>query len=486
MRIEQFSIGGLGHLSALVVDDDAGVAAVVDPRRDVDIYLEAARSQGVRIEAVVETHLHNDYVSGGRELAALTGATHAIGGGAELRYEHRGLGDGETLEIGRLRFTALETPGHTPEHVVYAVADTTRADEPVTLFSGGSLLVGAVGRTDLLGEADAIPYARQMHRSLHEVILSMEDFVAVHPTHGAGSLCSTGIASTPLTTIGFERRYNALLRPMDADAFARALLAGQPAIPRYFARMRPTNQAGPRPLGGTIPQPAALSVEAVEAAVAGGALIVDARPAAAHVAGHIPGSLSIPLDEHFGTWLGWVVDLDQPIVLIVERDGDIDELMRQALRIGHDDVAGRLDGGFERWAESGRPVEASGRRTIDELAADLAGDPAAAPLLIDVRQASEYGRGHVPGAWHINGGSLPDRLSDLPRDRPIATICASGFRASIAASLLRSAGFTDVSWVTPGFPAWQAAGYPVETGGQAGRGPVADATATEPVESHRH
>ena len=378
----------------------------------------------------------------------------------------------------------LDTPGHTPEHVVYAVADTTRADEPVVLFSGGSLLVGAVGRTDLLGEADAIPFARQMHRSLHEVILPMEDFVAVHPTHGAGSLCSTGVASTPLTTIGFECRYNPLLAPMDADAFARALLAGQPAIPRYFARMRPLNQAGPRLLGAVLPVPPPLSPEAVEGAIVGGALVVDARPAAAHVAGHIPGSLSIPLDGSFGTWLGWVVDLDRPIVLIVERDGDLDELTRQALRIGHDQLAGHLDGGFERWAASGRPVETSGRRSIDELAAALAGDPANAPLLNDVRQASEYESGHVPGAWHIIRRSLPDRLAELPRDRPIATICAAGFRASIAASLLRSAGFEDVSWVAQGFPAWRAAGYPVETGTSKGRAPDLDDVVQEPISSH--
>jgi hydroxyacylglutathione hydrolase len=325
-----------------------------------------------------------------------------------------------------------------------------------------------------------------MHRSLHEVILPMEDFVAVHPTHGAGSLCSTGIASTPLTTIGFERRYNALLQPMDADAFARALLAGQPAIPRYFAAMRPTNQAGPRLLGAVVPQPPPLAPEAVEAAVARGALIVDARPAADHVAGHIPGSLSIPIDGSFGTWLGWVVDLDRPIVLVVEDGRDLDELTRQALRIGHDEIAGHLDGGFERWAATGRPTEANGRRSINELAAALAGDPADAPLLIDVRQASEYESGHVPGAWHINGGSLPDRLSELPRDRPIATMCAAGFRASIAASLLRSAGFEDVAWVERGFPSWEAAGYPVEYGASNGRGPVQDAIRPEPVQTHPH
>ena len=180
------------------------------------------------------------------------------------------------------------------------------------------------------------------------------------------------------------------------------------------------------------------------------------------------------------------MDLDRPIVLIVEDDRDLDELTRQALRIGHDQIAGHLEGGFERWAASGRPTEASGRRSIGELAGALAGDPATAPLLIDVRQASEYESGHVPGAWHINGGSLPDRLSDLPRDRPIAVMCAAGFRASIATSLLRSAGFADVAWVDRGFPSWRAAGYPVEYGASDGRGPDHDAIRPEPVPTHRH
>ena len=179
------------------------------------------------------------------------------------------------------------------------------------------------------------------------------------------------------------------------------------------------------------------------------------------------------------------MDLDRPIVLIVEGD-DLDDLTRQALRIGHDEMAGVLDGGFEQWASSGRPVETSGRRSIDELAADLAGGSDSAPFLIDVRQASEYEGGHVPGAWHVNGGSLPDRLAELPRDRPIATICAAGFRASIAASLLRASGFEDVSWVAQGFPAWRAAGYPVEVGAVNGRGPGRDAVSPEPVPTHRH
>ena len=473
MRIEQFVIAGLGHLSTLLVDDEAGVAAVVDPRRDVDVYLDAARERDLRITEVLETHLHNDYVSGGRELAGLTGATHRIGAGAELQYEHRPVRHGETFDVGTLRFTALETPGHTPEHVGYSVADTSRADEPVLLMTGGSLLVGAVGRTDLLGPEHALPYARDMHRSLHEVLLPHEDFVGVYPTHGAGSLCSTGIASTPFSTIGFERRHNPLLGLADVEVFARALLSGQPTFPRYFARMRPANLAGPRLLGPVIPASRPIALEEVRAETDRGALIVDARPPTSWTAGHVPGSVSIPVGSSFGTWLGWVVDADRPTILILEDADDADSLMRQAFRIGHESILGHLAGGFRTWVGAGLPVETTGAMTVDELAGALGGDPEAVPFVLDVRQASEFAAGHVLGARHLTAGSLPDELASLPRDKPIAVMCASGYRSSVAASLLDGAGFENVAWVADGVPAWQAAGYEVETG-------EAEEAATEP------
>ena len=493
MRIQQFAIEGLGHLSTMISDDDAGAAAIVDPRRDVDVYLDAARVADLRITHVIETHLHNDYVSGGRELAALTGASHVIGAGAELRHEHRPVRNDDTFDVGSLRFRVLDTPGHTPEHVSYAVTDTSRADEPLLLMTGGSLLVGAVGRTDLLGEANAIPFAHAMYRSLHEVVLRHEDFVGVYPTHGAGSLCSTGIASTPFSTIGFERRHNRLLRPMDLDAFARALLSGQPAFPRYFARMRPTNRAGPALLGAVVPRPPPLTVDQVQGALDGGALVIDARSPTAHALAHIPGSVSIPVGSSFGTWLGWVVDHDRPTVLVLDHPDDADDLARQALRIGHETIVGLLHGGFETWVRSGLPLESTGRLTVDELAESMASeDPE--PFVLDVRQASEYERAHVPGSWHIGAGALPDRLEELPRDRRIAVICASGYRSSVAASLLRSAGFETVDWVDEGVPAWQAARYAVERGsGRDARSAATDDVAhsarpgvEEPVGPHGH
>jgi hydroxyacylglutathione hydrolase len=460
--IRQYAIEGLGHLSALVADESRGVAVVVDPRRDVDLYLDEVRRLDLRISHVLETHLHNDYVSGGRELAALTGATHVIGAGAALRYEHQAVHHGDGLNVGSLRFAVIDTPGHTPEHVAYAVSDTARADEPVVMFTGGSLLVGSVGRTDLLGTEHAIPYARQMFDSLHDRILAHPDFVTVYPTHGAGSLCSTGISSTPWSTIGFERRHNPMLQPTDVDEFAHRLLDGQPGFPRYFTRMRPTNQAGPALLGGRVPDARPMPIDEVEAAVAGGAQVVDLRRPAEFAAEHVPGSVSIPAGSSFGTWLGWVVDHDRPLVLVLPDAADWDDAIRQALRIGHDAVAGHLRGGFRTWVEAGREVESSGRLTVQELA-DRMGDEAE-PLVIDVRQPGEFEAGHVEGALHIAAGDLEARLAELPRNRPIATMCASGYRASVAASLLRKAGFDDVSWVADGLPAWEAAGLPVEAG----------------------
>ncbi len=465
MLIRRFSLEGLGHLSALVVDEDAGLAVVVDPRRDVDGYLAAAAELDVRISHVLETHLHNDYVSGGRELVAATGAEQVIGAGAELRHAFHPVRHGDALAVGALRFDVLETPGHTPEHVAYAVADTSRAQEPILMFTGGSLLVGAVGRTDLLGAEHANEYGRAMHRSLHAVVLRHEDFVGVYPTHGAGSLCSTGISSMPESTIGFERRHDPLLAIRDADAFARALLAGQPAFPRYFARMRPTNQAGPRVLG-PVPPARPMAPAEVRDAVGSGALVVDLRPPEAHAAAHLPGSLSIPAGSSFGTWLGWVVpDPDRPIVLVLGRPDDWDDAIRQARRIGFDEaLIGHLQGGVGAWAEAGLPTRAGGRADIHELARAVSAGGAAAPLVIDVRQPAEFESGHVPGASPIGAGDLPDKLSGVPRDQPIFTICASGYRASVAASLLRSAGFEDVTWVAGGVPTWAAQGYPLEYG----------------------
>jgi hydroxyacylglutathione hydrolase len=253
---------------------------------------------------------------------------------------------------------------------------------------------------------------------------------------------------------------------MEVDAFARALLAGQPSVPRYFARMRPINQAGPHLLGGMVPIPRSISVEEAAQALDAGALLIDLRSPGEHSVAHVPGSLSIPAGSSFGTWLGWVVpDPDRPLVLLLGSDAEWDDAVRQALRIGFESVVGYVHGGFAAWAAAGRPREAGSSLEAASLARLLSSGGADAPLVIDVRQAAEYEAGHLPGALPIGAGDLPDRLDSLPRDRPIATICASGYRASVAASLLRAAGFPRVAWVAGGLSTWEAAGYPVAYGG---------------------
>ena len=303
-----------------------------------------------------------------------------------------------------------------------------------------------------------------MYHSLHDVLLRHEDSVMVYPTHGAGSLCSTGISSTSWSTIGYERRHDPLLRPMEVEAFARALLSGQPTVPRYFARMRPLNQAGPALLGGRVPVVPPLSGDGLEGALGGDPLIVDARSPRDHAAGHIPGSLSIPAGSSFGTWLGWVADPDRPIVLLVDDAADLDDLARQALRIGFDPFLGYVEGGIDAWRRGGRPVEPGAVLSVEMLAARLAAGGPEAPFVIDVRQPSEYEAGHVPGSIHIGAGELPEMLDRLPRDRPIATICASGYRTSVAASMLRAAGFDGRRHGPGGVPTWAARGFPVEYG----------------------
>jgi hydroxyacylglutathione hydrolase len=471
MELRQHVIKGLGHISALIADEEAGLAAVIDPRRDVDEYISDAAARGLRISHVFETHLHNDYVSGGRELAALTGARHVIGAGAELRHEHQPARDGQQLDVGSLRFSVIDTPGHTPEHVSYAVADRSRADEPMLLFTGGSLLVGAVGRTDLLGSHNAEPYARLMFSSLHDRLLTHADFVAVLPTHGGGSLCSKDISTTPSSTIGFERRHNGILGINDIETFVRTLLADQPAFPRYFARMRPINQAGPAPLG-LIPGPVPLDAQQVRQVLADDGLVIDLRPPAQYSVAHLPGALSIPAGSSFGTWLGWVVAHDRPLVLVLDSPAEWDDAIRQALRIGHESIRGYLQGGMRGWLALGHAVESNRGATIhqlrDWLARSASDSGNGRPLVVDVRQLDEYERAHVPGSIHLMAGDLQERLAELPRDRPIATICATGYRSSVAASLLRHAGFADVTSIAGGVPGWEAAGYPVERGSARG------------------
>jgi hydroxyacylglutathione hydrolase len=448
-EIVTFRDEGLGN-SSYLVDLGDGRGLVLDPSRDPGPYLSAARRRGLRLAWTVETHLHADFVSGSRELAA-TGATVVAPAPARLQFPHRGLDDGEELDLGGLSLRALATPGHTPEHLAWLLTDGGR---PLGLFSGGSLLVGSVARTDLISADRTEELARALWRSLRERILTLPDDLAVYPTHGAGSFCSAPTGAEPTTTIGREKAINPLLAAEDDDAFVRLLLDGLGSYPSYFLRLREANRRGPRVYGAEPPRLTPLPPDQVRRLVDQGAELVDARPIAAFAAGHVPGGLSIPLRDAFATWLGWLVPDDRPLVVVLDPDQDRGDLVHQARKVGYERLAGELAGGMAAWEAAGLPVA---RITL------VGPDAVEGRRVLDVRQEAEFAAGHVPGAVHVELGALGDRV-DLPPG-PMLVICGHGERAMGAASLLARGGREGLSVVEGGTSAWADAGGRLERQG---------------------
>ena len=439
---------GLGNASYLV-ELGGRRALVLDPWRDIGPYRRPAAERGLTLAYAVETHLHADFVSGSRELAA-EGATIVAPRGAGLGVPHLGLDDGDELDLGGLRLRALATPGHTPEHLAYLLLDGRR---PVALFSGGALLPGSVARTDLIAPEQTEPLARSLYRALHERILTLPDDLPVYPTHGGGSFCSLGAAGERSTTIGRERAANPLLAAPDEDAFVVRLLATFGSYPGYFRRLREVNRHGPR-VYGTPPDLPMLELAAVDRLRETGAELIDVRAMEAYATGHIPSSISIALRPAFASWLGWLVAPDRPLVFVLDPGQDRADLVRQALGIGYERLAGELAGGIDAWHAAGRPL------TSTELVG--AHDPRRRPL-VDVRQTAEYRAGHVPGARHLELGELiGPAIAAMPDEATI--MCGHGERAMSAASLLERAGRR--SAVFPGGPDdWAAAtGRRLETG----------------------
>lgn len=424
---------GLGNCSYLV-DLGDGRALVVDPTRDPAPYRAEADRRRLDVSFVAETHLHADFVSGSRELARL-GARVVAARAAGLEHPHAGLADRDTLDLGGLTLEALATPGHTPEHLAYLLRDASR---PVALFSGGSLLVGAVARTDLTAPERTEELARSLWRSLQERLLALPDELPVHPTHGAGSFCSIAPGEDRVTTIGRERASNPLLAAAGEDDFVRRLVAGFGTFPPYFLELREVNRRGPL-VYGRFPALEPLQVARVAALVAGGAVVVDARPIRSFAAGHLPGSLSIPLRPQFASWLGWLVARDAPIVLVLGDDQDPAELVRQCLVIGYERLAGCLAGGVDAWRSAGHQVATM----------ELAAPRDATGTWIDVRQRAEFESGHVPGAINVELGDVADRTPSLPPG-PLTIMCGHGERAMSAASILASHGRSDVAVLVGG------------------------------------
>lgn len=463
MLLQQFYLPSLGHASYLVGDETTGQALVFDPRRDVHVYTDTARAQGLRIAYAADSHGHNDYLSGLTELAAATGAEAWASAAGEFGYPHRGLHDGEVLEIGDVGIQVIHTPGHTPEHISLLIYDrAASADHPVLLLSGGALLVGDLARPDLLGGAEAArEAARVFCDTIQTKLLPLPDGLQVFPTHVAGSLCGANISSRLSTTLGYERRTNPLLAEVEAkDQFVTECLGlgNLPAIPPYWARMRARNLAGIEPLGN-VGEPPALSAPEFEQHQNAGNLVLDTRAPEAFGGGHIPGALNVGLGPLFATWAGTILPADARVLLVLDEPADLTEATWQLLRIGYPTPAGWLRGGMRTWRSTHRPLATTPQLDVDELKTRLDRDDM---RLLDVRHPHEWATGHIPGATHITGADLPRRLAEVPTDKPLAVTCGSGYRSSAAASLLAHHGHTQqVANVLGGMSAWKQADFPV-------------------------
>jgi len=447
MQTFDFVDEGLGH-SSYMIDLGDGTAAIVDPPRFPIAQEVLADELGLRITWTLDTHSHADYVTGSPSLAARLGATFIAPQESHLATPHRQVHDGEHVLLAEgVELMAVATPGHTPDHHSYVLTDS---GSPVALFTGGSLMVGAVGRTDLCGPELAEPLGHEMFRSLRRFD-DLPEELPVYPTHGAGSFCSAPGGSKRTSTIGDERANNPLFSIQDEDTFVLRLLAGFGTFPGYFARLPELNRRGPTRYDA-IPGLATLGPEDLERHVAGGGVVVDARPIAAFSAGHVPGSISNTLRPVFGTWLGWLVAPDQSIAFVLAPGQDRDDLVRQCLDVGHEHIAGELFGGIDTWASTGRPVS-----TIALV------DPShMTDRVLDVRQANEYDVAHVPGAINVE---LSKVVTADPPHGALTVMCGHGERAMTGASVLAARGHADVVVLDGGPDTWsEATRTPLATG----------------------
>jgi hydroxyacylglutathione hydrolase len=451
---QRYYDAGLAQASYLLACPRTREAVVIDPRRDIDVYVAAARQQQLKLAAAIETHVHADFVSGARELAAI-GAQVVVGPGSSLGYEAREAEHDERISFGDLTLRFLHTPGHTLEHLCILAA---QPGEPERVFTGDTLFVGAVGRPDLLGPALTRGLAEQLHHSLFHVLLALDDSVEVHPGHGAGSLCGTGIGAEPHSTIGRERASNPMLKYTARDEFASAVLGDLPETPQYFTRMKRLNQAGPPLLNlaeGCRAVDAMTPDGAADALTREAAVLVDLRPSAEFCAAHPPGAINIAFGPSVGYWAGWLLPGDSRVVLFGAAQRDANEVRRQLMRVGIDHVLGLVEGGIDGWRKSGhatRSITQLDPRGLHDLVAR-----GESIRIIDVRTPHEWRQSHIEGSIHLPVGDISARAGELPHDVLLTTICEGGYRSSLAASLLARAGFPRVANVAGGMAAYRAA-----------------------------
>jgi hydroxyacylglutathione hydrolase len=461
MYFKQFYLGCLAHASYLIGSE--GEAVIVDPQRDVNQYLSEAETNGLKIKYVIETHLHADFVSGHRELAARSGAEIVFSEKAGATFPHRAVREGDELTIGKVVLRIIETPGHTPESISVLVIDTEVSPQPQKVLTGDTLFIGDVGRPDLAGGKGFTPQmmAGMMYDSLHLKLMQLSDDVEVYPAHGAGSMCGRNMSQETSSTIGEQKKFNYALQPMSKDVFVRMMTRDLPEAPAYFAKDAEINRTGASELD-QVPRPAALAPHEVAALAAKGYVVLDVRSAANFGAGHVPGSINIGLGGQFAIWSASLISMDTPIVIVADSEEKVDEGVMRLARVGIESAKGYLSGGMNAWCEAGLKVAAVPQITVEQLN-DLMASKTDLQVL-DVRRPSEYTSGHVPGAIPGPLSNLKERIPvlELEPSRLTAVICAGGYRSSAATSILQQHGFAHLLNVAGGTSAWIDAGYPVE------------------------
>ena len=457
MYFEQFYLGCMAHASYLLASE--GQAIVVDPQRDVDLYLQAAQQHGVKIRHIFETHLHADFVSGHKELAARTGATIYIGAQARAEFPHVPLTDGFEVKMETVRIRALETPGHTPESVCLVVTDDTKSSQPYAVLTGDTLFIGDVGRPDLSRTHTPQQLAGSLFDSLHQKLLTLPDAVMVYPAHGAGSLCGRAMRSERSSTIGTERLTNYALRIATREEFIAQLTANLPARPEYFLEDAEINRSG-APALTELPPLTALSPTEVQALQQQNANLLDVRPGDEFAAGHVPGSISIALSGQFASWAGGILGIHSRPILIGATDAQIEEARLRLARVGIEDLRGYLSGGVANWQKAGLPLAKTAQISPQELNQKLRDGSWHAIDVLDVRREAEWLAGHIPQVQCRALDTFPHGLPPIDRERPVTVHCKSGYRSMIACSLLQRAGYRNVVNVAGGFDAWHGAGLP--------------------------
>jgi hydroxyacylglutathione hydrolase len=457
MYFEQFYLGCLAHASYMLASD--GEAVVVDPQRDVEIYLKAADANQVAIRHIFETHLHADFVSGHHELAARSGARIYIGAQAGATFPHVDLRDGFELQVGKMRIKALETPGHTPESMCFVIFDEEKSAAPWAVLTGDTLFLGDVGRPDLSRRHSPAQLAGMLYDSLHGKLLTLSDDVLVYPAHGAGSLCGRNMRAERVSTIGTERLTNYALQIKSREEFVKQLTSNLPARPAYFSQDAEINRTGAAALAD-LPALRAIEPAELKNILAEGGIALDVRPGDQFAAGHVPGSVNIALSGQFASWAGALLGLAACPVLIAESEEQLSEARMRLARVGLEDSAGYLKGGVEAWKQAGLPLASLPQITVAALSEQVRGNGL---QVLDVRREPEWEAGHIEGAswWPLDNFKIAP--PEIDHDLAIAVHCKGGYRSMIACSLLQRAGFQSVVNVVGGFDAWLQAKLPVAT-----------------------